>query len=1015
MEPTENVGLRIKLLGRFEVWREGALLAPEAWPQVKTQVLLKLLISERGKVFTKDQVLEALFPELDPQKASHNLHGRLSELRRMLEPHLKKGTNSKYIQSSGRQGYFFNKEISCEVDIEAFSQHIERAQVAEGAQRWAEGVESYQKALDLYTGDYLPEDAYEEWTIAPREHWREICLNALLGQAECQARLGQYAQAIEQCKKAVAVKSTLEAAYRQQMLYHYMLGEPGEALRIYQACVKALQEQVNVPPSAATRQLHEEISQNKVQGMSGVYPPPQKATLVRDNLPSALTSFIGRERELAEIKRLLSREAQEASPRTRLVTLTGAGGSGKTRLALQVAAEMRQDFPDGVWWVELASLMNPSLVAQAVAAAVGVKEEPGRSLLGTLTGSLKSKCTLLVLDNCEHVVQEAAQLVATLLRECPHLQVLTTSREALAITGEVSCPVPVLALPEERGLLPPLRILQEYEAVKLFVERAAAVQPGFALTKENAPALVEVCWRVDGIPLAIELAATRVKHLSVEQIAARLDDRFKLLSSGSRTAMPRQQTLKATIDWGFNLLTEQEQTLLRRLSVLAGGFELEAAEAVCADARMASPEILDLLASLVDKSFVIREARSQAARYKMLQTIRQYAWDKLRDSGEIEVISHRHLEYFLTLAEQAESGIRGARGKESVTRLELELDNIRIALDWAWKAEPESGVRLAGALGWFWDVRGYWAEGRKVLHLALEHRADPLKKWRAKVLRWEAQLVWRHGNYGEAIRLGEESRALYQELGNKKGVATSLRILGLILLTRGDLAEARRYFQESLTLECELGDKRGMAATLHNLANVATSRGDYPEARRFHQESLLIKREIGDKRGIAGSLNGLGQIAIKQGEYAQACDIIQESLAIKQELGDRRGIAVSLLNLGTIAAGQGAYAEAHRFYQKNLTMMQELGDKLGIAECLETLADLARLQKEAERSSRLFGAAEALRERMGATLAPAECAEYERNVAAARAALGDAAFGEAQAKGRAMTLEQAIKYALESK
>ncbi|MBI1743232.1 tetratricopeptide repeat protein [Candidatus Acetothermia bacterium] len=785
-------GLKLQLLGSFQVWRDGALISGRALSPGKPQALLKLLLSHRGQVFTQDQLMEALFPDLDPDKAVRNLHARLSELRRALEPKLKKGSESQFILNVGQQGYCFSKDAPCSIDTEEFQRFIEAAQASEKAGRWPEALGTYQQAMALYQGEFLAEDLYEEWASTPREHWREVYLLALLRQADCHARLGQYSQAIELCAKVIALKPTQETAYRQKMLYHALVGEQSEALKIYQACVKALKEQLDVEPSSETRELHEQILKGNISTQG--YPAPAGAA--RHNLPSALTSFIGREREIQEVMRLLGI--------TRLLTLTGSGGCGKTRLALQVATDLVKEYAHGVWLVELASVSDPALVPQALALAVGVPEETGRPLLATLSDYLQLKQLLLVLDNCEHLVGACAQLAETLLKHCSNLRVLATSREGLGIAGELIYAVPSLEVPDPQRL-PALKILQQCESVSLFLERALFIHPQFALTQENARAVAKVCHQLDGIPLAIELAAARVKVMTAEQIAARLDDRFRLLTGGSRTALPRQQTLLATMDWSFQLLSEVERVLFRRASVFVGGWTLEAAEGICAGEGVEPPQILDLLTQLVEKSLVMVEEEGGEARYTLLQTIRQYSLGKLLEAGEADVLRNRHRDWFLSLAEKAEPQLRGTDQQRWLNLLEKEHENLRAALGWSKSTESyDQGIKLAGALWFYWDIRGYFREGRSWLDEMLQRRSNASSSVLAKALYGAGVLAYRQGDYNQATVLLEQGLILFRELGDKKGIANSLNILGAIARSQRDDSKARALLVESLALKREL-------------------------------------------------------------------------------------------------------------------------------------------------------------------------------------------------------------------
>lgn len=780
MTETNNSGLHIRLLGRFEVRRDGILLDSDYWPQAKTQALLKLLVTERGKIFTKDQLLETLFPHIDPDKASQNLHGRLSELRKALEPRLKKGTDSLYVQSVGRQGYCFSKEAPCWVDIEEFRKEFEMAQTAERAERWSEALEIYQKAIALYQDGYLPEDLYEEWAEAPREQWRELYLTGLLGLAEAHARLGQYPEAIDACKKAIQQKATLEKAYRLEMLYHFLKGEPSESHQIYQLCIKVLRENLDVEPSRETSQLAQEIATGNLTQIDtdALYPKVStRAPVVRHNLPSQVSSFIGREREKTQIKWELAQ--------TRLLTLTGAGGSGKTRLSLQVASELLKSYPDGIWWIELAALQQAPLVAETVATALGIKEESNRPLVHTLIESLKKKNLLLVLDNCEHLIHTCAELSEKLLQACPQVQVLATSREALGIQGETVWAVPTLALPELDEPLPPLKILLQYEALSLFVERALASSPQFTLNEASALTIAQICAQLDGLPLAIELAAARVKVLSVDQIAERLKDRFKLLTSGSRTAQPRQQTLKAAIDWGYELLNNPEKKLFARLSVFSGKFSLAAAEAICADSQhtintpeITSEEILDLLTQLVDKSFVVVERHERETRYGLLETIREYAIEKLAQSQELSAIQNSYAIWYLELAGQSALELSGPKQAREFERLEGEHDHLRSALDWFLKSQQsELGLRLALKLQKFWEVRGHWSEGLRWLELFLaEAKNKSASAERASALRALNTFVKLLGDFPKARVLVQEALSISEKLSDKQGWRSRLGI-----------------------------------------------------------------------------------------------------------------------------------------------------------------------------------------------------------------------------------------------
>ncbi|MCW3099654.1 MAG: adenylate/guanylate cyclase protein, partial [Chthonomonadaceae bacterium] len=743
------------------------------------------------------------------------------------------------------------------------------------------------------------------------------------------------------------------------------------------------------------------------------FPPLKSLDYLPTNLPRQMTSFIGREREMAEVKRLLA-----ATP---LLTLVGSGGCGKTRLAVQVGADVLDNYKDGVWLVELAALSDASLVPQAVANVLGLREEPGRSLMQTVQDHLRDRQLLLLLDNCEHLVGACALLTDTLLKACPQLTIMATSREPLGIAGEHLWRVPSLLTPEPDELpgeeKDVVAVLMEYDACRLFVERAVAQRQDFVLTRRKVPVVAHLCRQLDGIPLAIELAAARVRSLTVEQIDGKLDNRFRLLTGGSRTALPRHQTLAAAIGWSYDLLTEQEKTLLARLSVFAGGWTLEAAEKVGAGQNPTMPvfegwEVLDFLTSLVDKSLVTTQERDGSVRYGMLETIREYAAEKRRASGE-EGAKEWHRDYFLALSEEAAPLLRGAEQGVWLARLDEEHENLLTALECSLSKETPGleGLRFCRALLQFWGTRGHLSEGRAWCERALrEVGSQDRTQERTTTLNGAGALACYQGDYASARGYLEESLTIEREIGDRQGIAVSLNNLGAVAHNQGDYASARGYYEESLTIYREVGDRQGIAHVLGNLGLEADIQGDYASARGYHDESLTIQREIGNRQGIAMSLNNLGGTAHAQGDYASARAYQEESLTIRREIGNRQGIAQSLENLGDLAHDQGDYASARGYYEESLTIYGEIGDRQGIAASLKNLgklasyqgdyasaracqeesltikreiggqqgiaysleafAGLAADQENQEQAAQLWGAAEALREQIGAPLPP---------------------------------------------
>lgn len=724
------------------------------------------------------------------------------------------------------------------------------------------------------------------------------------------------------------------------------------------------------------------------------------------NLPAQPTPLVGRDRQVGVVRDLLRR-----SP-ARLVTLHGPGGVGKTRLGLQVAAELLDTFADGVFFVALAPIADPTLVPSAIAQTLGVKEGPGQPLVEQIKGYLRPRQLLLLLDNFEQVVG-AAPHIAALLAAAPQLKVLVTSRAVLHLSGEQEFPVPPLALPDRRHLLR-LEMLAQYEAIALFVQRAQAARPDFQLTAATAPAVVEICTRLDGLPLAIELAAARSKLFSPPALLGRLRSRLALLTDGTRDLPMRQQTLRNTIDWSYALLDAGVQALFARLAVFVGGFSLEAVEAVCVAADDPPLSALDRLSALVDQSLLQQMPGADGEpRFTFLETIREYALERLELSGEAEDVRQRHAQHFMGLAELAEQQLRAAEQSTWLDRLEVEHDNFRAALAWCQTQESEldAGLRLAAALWNFWEVRGHLNEGRHWLE-ALLARAPKRTALRSKALNAAGSLAFDQHDYAAATAFHEESLAIRRELGDARGIAVALGNLGNVARAQANYAAARARLEEGLAIFRDLGYTWAVGLALHNLGHVAREQRDYPAARHFYAESLRTVRELGDTQGIASSVHDLGYVALEEGDDGRALELFDESLALFHELGDKPGMAHAFHSLGLVAWHRGEYDVARVHLEASLRLRQELGDPQGTAACLAGLGGVAGVAARPEKAVRLFGATAALLEATGAHLEAIERAIYERSVAAARAVLGATRFAEAWAAGRAIPLEQAIAFAL---
>jgi predicted ATPase/class 3 adenylate cyclase/DNA-binding CsgD family transcriptional regulator len=808
----------------------------------------------------------------------------------------------------------------------------------------------------------------------------------------------------------------------------------------------------------------ERIFQITAPGLPAEFPPLRTLVAPHHNLPTPLTALVGREAQVQALRTLLQRDD------IRLVTLTGPGGIGKTRLALQVGLDLLDKFPDGVFFVNLAPISQPDLVIPTIAATLGVREVAGQPLIESLHAYVRDRQMLLLLDNFEQVV-DAALPVSALLEPAASVKVLVTSRAVLHLHNEQEFPVPALQLPRTQPL-PELQALSQYEAVALFIQRARTVQPDFQVTNDNAPAVAEICARLDGLPLAIELAAVRIKLFSPPALLARLQHRLTLLTGGGRDRPVRQQTLQAAIDWSYDLLSTPEQRLFQRLAVFRGGATLDAITAVCnPDTTNLAPLVIDVLdgvISLMDKSLLRRHqpelgTADDEPRFSMLETIQEHAWARLAASGESAAVQAQHASYFLALAEEAEPLLKGATQERWLARLDAEHDNLRAALAWTQNEKhAESGLRLAGALWRFWYIRGYYSEGRAHLTAVLSRPgsvepdvATPaLTAARARAVHGAGVLAWGQGDYATAAAYSQESLALHQALNDPAGQANALNTLGLVARSQGDFPHARTLHTESLTLRRRLGDQWGVANALLNLGVVAWNQAAYAEARRLLEESLVLDRAMGDRWGSAVVLDNLGMVLRSQGDLPRARALLEESLAIRRALGDRWGIASALQHLAGVAQAQGNAEEAQVLLDESLALYRDVGDinssaltlrdlavlaadkddyrgawawlaesleiwqvggtPAGIAQGLECAAWLAGRQGRLPQAARLWGAAEALREARGVPMPPVAHTVYDQAIAATRAQVDAATWAGAWAAGGALDPAAAVAEALDS-
>jgi predicted ATPase/DNA-binding SARP family transcriptional activator/DNA-binding CsgD family transcriptional regulator len=937
--------LRIYLLGEFRVMLADGTISG-AWRLRRASTLVKLLALAPYHRLHREQVLDTLWPDADPAAAANNLHNVLHFVRRAIDPS----------SASGIVCHLQNEQVSLGplgriwTDVESFES---AAAVARRTQQPAD----YRSALGLYAGDLLPGDLYDDWTTVPREGLRSTWLSLLLELAELEEQRGSLVLAIEVLHEAVEREPALEEAHAALMQLFARMGQRQLALRQFDQLRRVLKEELDTEPTAETMRLHEEI-------LAGRLTPAQPAVSTgsrRHNFPAPLTSFVGRTDEIAEVRRLLIS--------SRLLTLTGAGGAGKTRLAMEAASQMLATYPDGVWLVELAALSSPELVTQAVAAAVDVREQAVEPLEVTLTTSLRQKRLLLVFDNCEHLLANCAKLIHTLLRECPEIQVLATSREALGIQGEVIGPVPPLSLPEI-GERVALEDTLTAEAVGLFVDRATFRQPGFRLTAENAQAVARICRQVDGIPLAIELAAARIGMLSPDQIAARAERSLDVLSRKSSTTPARQQTLRATLDWSYNLLEQAERRLFAHLSVFTGGWTLEEAERI-----IEAGDVLESLSQLVDKSLVAAEGSSDGTvRYRMLEPVRQYARGLLKESGLEPLVRSRHAQLYLQLGESAAPHLRGTGQAIWLDRLQIEESNLREALAWAFSdgGDAAVGIRLAGRIWRFWASRSTMAEGQRWLQEAMDHgdRVDPHEL--VDVVYAGATLAYWQEDYRRAAQLLARSRRLYTDLGDDKGIAWCLTMLGTIAFQKGERARATE----------------------------------------LQEQALALRQKIGDRYGIAGNLGELGLIADEIGDLERSQELQEESLAIYREFDNQLLVGILLGNLAIIARKRSDFPRARSLLTESLSHLRAVGDKRIVAVDLDLFAIVASHEGQPGRAARLLGAADLLRESIGAPRQLNVIRMLDDVIPGLRARLGESVYSVLYSAGGAMTLEDAVAYAV---
>ena len=978
-------GLRVRTLGGFMVWRGGQELPAGRWARGKMGALLKLLLGAPELRLPREQVVELLWPEADWAKGAANMRSTLRYLREALDD---PAGGPSFLQAAGPLLILDPAPgVSSPPDWLDWAAFALRADVAlAGSDR-----EACRAALALYGGEYLPEDRCEDWAAIPRQRLAEQHLRLLLRLARLAAAAGDTEEAIWSLRAALAADPGHEEAARALMGVLLGDGRHGEAARVYTGLVEVLREDLDVAPAPETEALRATIC------LPG--PARDAAPTTPHNLPVSPMRLVGRHAALAALEHALGRARTGAGGPgqlldMRLLTLLGPGGVGKTRLALAAAQAALDMYPDGVWLVELAPLVasaadDPTPVVVAAVAALGIREQPGQPLLAALIERLRDRRALLLLDNCEHVVAACGQLAVRLLAGCAGLQVLATSREALGVLGEVAWPVAPLALPLEPVGMPAaeaLAALGRNEAVQLFVERGHAVRQGFALSTANAASVAQICRRLDGLPLAIELAAARLGGLAPGDIASHLDDRFRLLRRGNRAALPRHQTLQATMDWSYELLGSPERAVLRRLAAFAGGWDLRAAEAICGGEGIEAAEVPDLLGQLVAKSLVQLQtppdegsANGGDARYTLLETVRQYAWQLAERQGEARDVRERHLAWCVVLAREADVQLQGVDQAAWVARLEREHDNLRAALTWSSApergpgADPLAGLRLAGHIARFWLIHGHLGEGRRWLATLLD--GSPMDPTDEKDP--AAAMVWLRALAGA----------------------------GMLAHFQVDFEQSSRQYERTIALARTIGARDWLASGLHNLGNSRQEAGDFVAGVALLEESLSLARAMGDRILAASVLNTLGGGAYRQGDAPRAVPLLEESVALFREIDMGRGLASALGNLANAWQRAGHAVRSAQANEESLRLYHGLGDRMGVAWCLEGIALLAHPAGRAREAARMLGGAAALRATTGVPVEPNYRAVYDAGLAMVRDALGEEGLQREWDAGAALDLD----------
>ncbi len=934
--------MEFRVLGMLEVFDAGR---PVTIAANKERALLAELVLRANQIVSRERLTDVVWGDSPPTTAVATLNTYISHLRAVLEPG-RAARSAPRVLLTRDPGYLLAVDPE-RVDALRFERLAGEGRRALAAGDAATAAERLREAQALWRGAALADFVYEPFARSEATRLEELRLVTVEECVDAELALGRHHDLVPELRRLTDEQPMRERLWGQLILALYRCGRQSEALRAYSELRRLLAEELGIDPSPELRRLEDDVLQQRSSldvPSAPVAPVQARGLRAPNNLPAQLTSFVGREDDLSEIQRLCAG--------ARLVTLVGAGGVGKTRLAQEVAAQLLDDHPGGVFLVELAPLSDGRALGQQVLGALGLAEEDHRPAAETITAHIAERRMLIVLDNCEHLVDACASLVEQLLSETPALRILATSRELLRVSVETVWRVPSLATP------PPDASLAElagFEAAQLFLDRVGTLCPGLRLAPGDAGHVARICARLEGIPLAIELAAARTRLLSVREIAERLDDRFTLLSAGTRTGPRRHRTLRAAIDWSYDSLPAAERLLFERLSVFTAGFTLQAAEAVCQTSHPVPASILETLGNLCDRSMVLAEIGPSGSRFRMLETLRQYSAERLVETGASGSAADRHLAWAVTLVAEAEPHLEATGQAHWLQRLAVELDNLRTALGWAAHNADGAGLlSLATGLGRFWEVRGHLSEGRRWLAAALETGPAQSPALRAKAHRWAGVLAQRQGDHPAARQHLEAGLALSLDIGDPRGTASALHSLGNLEGLEGRLDAATVLYEQSLGLGRDVGEPRVVAAALTNLGWIAQTGGDFVRARRYTEQALTVWREVGDEQGLAQALTAVAYLALLQGDHDTVRSSCRQSLALQRALGDRYGVCWSLTYLGWAAQNEGDLAAARLLHNEALTVRLELGDRYGQAWSLSHLGDLERAAGHPAKARRLL-------------------------------------------------------------